>query len=199
MPYINLIQENRLAVQANERKARGFFMAFVAIAVAGGSAFGFLTMESMVVAGQAHGVEQENKKNEPIAKQIEQNGKALAEMTPKIKTLEDAQTITDRWNHIFYHLAVNTPQSAWLTAIRCQGNDPTKPIRVSFVGLATSQSPVGEFMLRLQNQPDLENVTLGFTNEKMATNGKGIEFQIDGDLAGSAEQKIKAADGEEKK
>lgn len=199
MPYINLIQEQRLAAQANERKARSFFFLFAGILVASGAAYGFLSMEAMMVGHQADTIEAQNKKNAPLVKQIDQNSKDLADLTPRLKTLEDAQTITDRWNRILNHLVVQTPGSAWLTGLRCMSSDPTKPIQVSFLGVAQAQSPIGEFILRLQNLTDLENVNLRFTNEKLIVDSKAIEFQVDADLAGTAEQKVKTEDGEEKK
>ena len=191
MPYINLIQEQRLATQAGERKSRSFFLVFVSVLAVSGAAYGFLSVETLLVSRQAANVEAQNKKNEPIQKQIDANGDQLAELTPRMKTLEDAQIATDRWNRILNHLAVQTPQAAWLTGIRCQGSDPTKPIQVSFLAIATGQSPIGEFMLRTQNLKDLENVNLRFTNEKLISTAKGIEFQIDAELAGTAEQKVK--------
>jgi len=200
MPYVNLIQEQRMAAQANERKSRSFFSVFVGVLVVSGVAYGFLTMDALIVAHQAHGIEVENKKNEPIAKQIEQNGKDLSEMTPRMKTLEDAAVITGRWDRILNHLAVQTPTSTWLTGVKCQASDATKPIQVSFQGIATAQAPVGEYIMRLQNLKDLDNVSLRFTNEKVVAASKAIEFQIDSDIVGTAEQKIKTdVQGDQKK
>jgi Tfp pilus assembly protein PilN len=199
MPYVNLIQEQRLTAQANERKARSFFLTFVGVLAVSGLGYGFLSMETLLVNRQADNVQAANKKNAPLEKQINQNAKDLADLTPRLKTLQDAQTVTDRWNRILNHLAVQTPTSAWLTGLRCSAADATKPIQVSFMGIATAQSPIGEFILRLQNLKDLDNVTLRYTNEKLVTNGKGIEFQIDSDLTGTAEQKVKSESGDDKK
>lgn len=191
MPYINLIQEQRLASQANERKSRSYFLAFVGVLSLSGVTYGFLSMESLMVNRQAENIQKQNEKNAPLAKQIEQNAKDLAELTPRLKTLEDAQTVTDRWDRILNHLATQTPSSTWLTGMRCSASDASKPIQLSFLGIATGQSPIGEFIMRLQNLKDLDNVNLRYTNEKLVSNGKGIEFQLDADLAGTTEQKVK--------
>lgn len=191
MPYINLIEEQRLATAANERKARSFFLTFVGALVASVACYGYLSMETLIAGRQANAVRDQNKKNEPLVQQIALNGKKLAELTPRLKTLEDAKIITDRWNRILNHLVVQTPAEAWLTGLRCSVTDPTKPIQVSFMGVSTSQSPIGEFILRLQNQKDLDNVNLRFTSEKLITNTKAIEFQVDSDIVGTAEQKVK--------
>jgi Tfp pilus assembly protein PilN len=199
MPHINLIQEQRLAVLANERKARSYFAVFAGVLAVSGLTYGFFGMETIIVARQAAAIEAQNKRNAPLAKQIEENGKQLAELTPRLATLEDAAAITDRWDHILTHLAVQTPQSSWLTGVRCQGSDPAKPIQVTFLGIATGQTPIGEFILRLQNLKDLENVSLRFTNEKLISTTTGIEFQIDSDLFGTAEKKVKSVTEEEVK
>lgn len=191
MPYINLIQEQRLTAQANERKARSFFFTFIGALVASVSTYGYLTMEGVFVSRQAAVVEAQNKLNEPLVKQIDENGKALADLTPKLKTLQDAKDVTDRWNRILNHLAVQTPSDAWLTGLRCAGSDPTKPITISFLGISTAQSTVGEFILRLQNQHDLDNVNLDHTNEKFISDDKAFEFKVDADIVGTAEQKVK--------
>src|SRR5436190_11555568 len=106
MPHINLIQEQRLASQADERKARSFFMTFVAVLSVSGLAYGFLSMETLLVGRQANAIEEQNKKNAPLVKQIADNGDQLADLTPRLATLEDAATVTDRWDHILSHLAV---------------------------------------------------------------------------------------------
>lgn len=191
MPYVNLIQEQWLSTQANERKARSFFFVFVGTLAASAAAYGFLSMESMLVGRQADSILAQNKKNQPLVAQIDQNGKELADLTPRLKTLEDAGVMTGRWDRILTSLTVQTPQSAWLTGLRCSSSDPTKPIQVTFLGIAASQSPIGEFILRLQNVSELDNVNLKFTNEKLVATSKAIEFQVESDLAGTAEQKVK--------
>ncbi|HTQ09338.1 MAG TPA: PilN domain-containing protein, partial [Fimbriimonadaceae bacterium] len=148
---------------------------------------------------QTSNITAEIKKNAPITKQIDQNGKDLAELTPRLKTLQDAAVSTGRWDRILTHLTVQTPTATWLTGIRCEASDPTKPVQVDFSGIGASQSPIGEFMLRLQNLDDLDDVNLKFTNEKLISASKAIEFEIDANLTGTAEQKVKAdAQGDNK-
>jgi len=192
MPYINLIQEQRLASQANERKSKTFFFIFVGALVASGAAFGLFSMETILISRKADTIEAQNKKNAPLVLQIDQNAKDLADLSPRLKTLEDAATITSRWDRILNHLALQTPPSTWLTGLRCVGADPTKAIQVNFIGVATAQSPIGEFIMRLQNLHDLDNVNLKFTNEKMVVTSKAIEFEIDSELAGTADHGLKS-------
>jgi len=199
MPYVNLIQEQRLAAQANESKARSFFFVFVGALVTSGLAYGFFSMDAMLISHQTSNIKAEIKKNAPITKQIDQNSKDLADLTPRLKTLQDAAVSTGRWDRILNQLTVQTPENSWLTGLRCEASDPTKPIDVQFTGIAASQTPIGEFMLRLQNIDDLENVNLKFSNAKLISASKAIEFEVDADLTGTAEQKVKAdAQGDNK-
>jgi Tfp pilus assembly protein PilN len=191
MPYINLIQEQRLAAQTGERKARSFFFLFVGVLVASGVGFGFFSMDSLITNNQAKIIEDQNKKSAPLVKQIQANGQALADLTPRLKTLQDAAEMTTRWDHVLNHLVFQTPPSTWLTGLRCSASDPTKPVQISFIGVGASQSPIGEFILRLQNLKELDNVNLKYTNEKVVASSKAIEFEIDADLAGTATQKVK--------
>ncbi|MBI1755601.1 MAG: PilN domain-containing protein [Fimbriimonas ginsengisoli] len=187
MPYINLIQEQRLAVQNRERKARTFFLAFAVLGTA--STLGFLTLfvESEVAQIEAVRLKSHIERTEPIVRQIEQQNAAFDSVSPKVKTLEDAQAITARWDRVLNHLAHQTPAEAWLTTVRSVAPDPTKPVNITFGGIAPAQEPVGEFILRLQNLPDLLDVNLKFTQEKIINQGRGIEFEINTNLADSAD------------
>ena len=188
MPFINLIQEQRLAVRRNERVARMFFLAFGGIACVSVIGFLGLMLEGEIISRQRVKLQDVIRRNEPIEQQTQEMQAQIDEMSPKVKTLEDAQELTVKWNRLLDHLAVQTPDKTWLTSLRATVGDPQKPISVAFLGLAQEQGPVGEFILRLQNSADLDNVTLKYTQEKIAAQGLGIEFQVDADLVGTAEQ-----------
>ena len=50
---------------------------------------------------------------------------------------------------------------------------------------------IGELIMRLQNSPKLDNVSLRFTQEKVIQQGSGIEFDVTADIADSVEQQEK--------
>ncbi len=197
MPLINLIQEQRLAIKRSEGKARAFFFGFAAVAVSSVGVYGFLIFESERAQGDAVRLKNLLRKNQPLVEQIDQNKKDVATLAPRLKTLQDAQLITDRWSRILQHISTQTPEKAWLTSMRAMATDPTKPISISFLGIAAAQAPIGEYMERLQNSADLEAVTLKYSQEKLSVGFKGIEFEIAADIAGSAEAK-KVADEDKK-
>jgi Tfp pilus assembly protein PilN len=197
MPLINLIQETQTDSRQRARKARAFFLAFAGIAVASVFGFGFLWIETDQVTREEESARRKVARLEPMVKTIDANAKELGILAPRLATLEDAQIATDRWIKILAHLSVNTPADIWLTNIRCVANDPTKPVTASFVGISTSQDSVANFLIRLQASPDLVNVNLKQTQEKLVNSQKAIEFEISAELAGTAETKPKAEGKEE--
>jgi hypothetical protein len=62
---------------------------------------------------------------------------------------------------------------------------------VTLTGLSTAQDPVGEFMQRVQNEPNLQGVLLKYTNEKPTLAGPAIEFELEAEVAGTAPKKTK--------
>jgi Tfp pilus assembly protein PilN len=191
MPLINLIQEQRLEIKRRERTTRIYFMACVGSVLLSVGSWGFLHFQTEKLQSQESALRALAQKTQPIMNEIEVTQRAYAEVAPRLKTLEDAQMATGRWNRVLEHLALNTPAETWLTAMRCTAADPTAPVNVSFAGLSNRQELIGEFMLRLQNCTDLESVGLKFTAEKAVQNSRNIEFEVSANIAGSAEEKSK--------
>lgn len=191
MPFINLIEEQRQAAKRAEGKTRIAFMAFCLTAVLSVGGFGFLLYKTESLEGDVAKLKLDAQKVEPLTELIDENQAVLADLTPRLKTLEDAQALTAKWDRILDHLAHNTPHPMWLTNLRAISNDATKPVQTSFIGLCDRLEPVGEFILRLQACPDLESVNLKYATEKLVAQGKGIEFQVDAGVAGTAEQQPK--------
>lgn len=196
MPLINLIQEQRLAARKNEQRARGFFLAFAVTFVGTVGAYGLVFIQSESLKSEAARLRNQIQTNEPLVAEIDKNEAELSKLSPRLKTLEDAQLISERWNRILKHVATQTPANTWLTALRASGGDATKPIAISLIGMGPSQDPIGEFILRMQNSTDLQNVTLKYTQEKLAV-AKAIEFEVTADIVGTADEAPK--NEEEKK
>lgn len=189
MPLINLIQEQRIAIRRSGAKARAYFLMFTSVAVASVGSYAFLTFETERAQGEASHLKNQLRRNEPLVAQIDFNTKEIGTLSPRLKTLSDAQVWTDRWSRILHHIATQTPANAWLTSIRASVGDPTKPVNISFLGVADSQTSIGEYMERLQNCSDLDAVTFRNSQEKPAATYKGIEFEFGADVSGTAEQK----------
>ncbi len=187
MPFINLIAEQRMMARRAERRSRIAFMAFVGSVCTVVACFGVVFLMTETTAGEVGRLRAEVRKLEPIRKEIAQNREALSDMWARLTTLEDAQALTARWARILNHLSVQTPNTMWLTSIRSVSSEPSKPITASFQGLTGRLEPVGEFILRLQRCTDLQSVSLKYAQEKISPQGRGIEFEVSADVAGTEE------------
>lgn len=191
MPLINLIQEHVLAAKRERKRVRISLVCFVAATSVAVGATGFCIFESDRLDAQIATLKTESDKHKSILGEIEQNKLQLADLSPRLHTLGNAQVMSQRWATILDHLSKQTPPGSWLTSVRSTSSDPSRPIQANFQGLSARQELVGEFILRLQACPELENVNLRQTQEKIVGNGRGIEFDVQADIAGTAEAKPK--------
>ena len=189
MPLINLIHEQRLAARRSDRKSKTLFLTFVGAMLAGAGGFVVGSFEADRLHDEEASLQAQIERAKPLIAKTEENLRLTADLTPRLNTLEDAQKTTERWGRVLSYLTTQTPPQAGLTAIRCQGADPKRPIMVSFGGVALAQEPVGELILRLQNSDDLSNLTLKFTQEKLIDQAKATEFLVEADLAGTEPKK----------
>src|SRR5579885_3369336 len=189
MPFVNLIHEQRVAAERADRKSKLFFLAFVAVMVSSAGAFAMLSLSTKSVHDEEAALQAQIERAKPLIAQTNANNLEKSNLMPRLSTLQDAVGDTQRWNRVLTYLTVQTPPQAWLTAIRCQSADPKKPISVTFTGVAMSQDPVGDLILRMQNSPDLGNVSLNYTQEKLIQQTKTTEFQVNADLVGTAPKK----------
>ncbi|MEZ0325286.1 MAG: PilN domain-containing protein [Fimbriimonas sp.] len=191
MPYINLIQEQRASSRKNEVRARAGFFTFVGVGVVSVLSYGGLFLKNADLKDKEASLVLELQRLEPMKKQIEANKEIESGLQPRLVSLEEAQQLTDRWIHILNHFTTQTPKNTWLTNVRSAANDPQKGVMVSLIGMSTSQDPVGEFMQRVQNEPNLTGVNLKYTNEKPTLGGPAIEFELEAEVAGTAPKKTK--------
>ncbi len=191
MPFINLIEEERIARKRAEQKTRFAFLGFVASLGVSVFGAGVLLFMNEALGSEVSKLRSEAQKQAPLLSQIETNTKAYNELAPRLTSLEDAQEATNRWSDILAHLTTQTPVGITLTGIRCVASDPTKPIEANFTGISNRLDLIGESILRLQGCERLENVNLRFAQERATAEGRNIEFDINSQLAGTAEQKPK--------
>ena len=199
MPFINLIQEQRLVAVKGERRARICFFTFIGSCVAV-----FVTWTGMAFQADRMRAEQARLRGEiqrqtPIISQINLNVKEAAILEPKVKTLEDGQKITDKWVRILSHLTVQTPKQTWLTGVRSVRVDEENPTTLTIQGMSPSQEPVAELILRLQNEKDLDGVNPKTTHAKDFNGRPFVEFDIIAHITGTAKPKpVKKDEGEKK-
>ena len=196
MPFVNLIHEQRVAAERADRKSKLYFLAFVAVMISSAGGFATISFASKGVHDDESSLQASIERAKPLIAQTKANNLEKGTLMPRVSTLEDAQGDTQRWDRVLTYLTTQTPPQAWLTAIRCQSADPKKPVQITFAGVAMSQQPVGETILRLQNSADLGNVTLSYTQEKLIQQTKTTEFQVTADIVGTEPKKSPQEEGQ---
>jgi Tfp pilus assembly protein PilN len=186
MPLINLIESNIVAARKSEQQTRISRYTLIASAVVVGLAYISLLAQSSGLSAETQSVESQIKKMKPLITQIDEFKKSETEMTPRLATLSDAQDLTSRWGRVMGHLAVNTPPNVWLISMRAMMTDPKQPIHLTITGVGKTQADASEMLLRCQNAKDLESVNLVGTTERVLEKSSAVEFEIGGDIVGTA-------------
>lgn len=192
MPQINLIESRILATKKAERQVQIGKFAFAGVATVFAAVYVALFAQGAGLSAQQQSIEEKLKKLRPMFEQIAATKKQEDELSTRLTTLEDARNLTSRWGRLMEHLSTNTPPSVWLTSFRSVAIDPEKPIHITFNGVGQTQTDVSEMMLRTQNAADLESVNLVGSQEKIIEKATGIEFEMGGDIVGTAKKKPKS-------
>lgn len=192
MPLINLIETQILSKRRENSQLRiSKYVLFGTIGVFTLSYFAFVA-QGVGLNGQQNEIEAKLKKLKPLQEQVDSLKKEESNLEPRLQTLANARTLTSRWANLMGHLAVNTPSDVWLTGFRSTSSDPEKPIHITFNGVGRTQNDVSLMMMRTQNALDLESVVLVGSQEKPFEKVTGMEFEIGGDIVGTAEKKKKS-------
>jgi Tfp pilus assembly protein PilN len=179
MPTINLIHEQREAYRRRVKASRAWFLAFLGTTAATGGITAFLLIASMALTGEANRLQAQAEELEPLRQQIAKNEDEFGKLRPRLATLNEARTETEKWTRILEHMSYVIPTNTWLTGVRSTPNsEEDAPIEFALTGMSNEQQTVGEFMLRLQALADLTNIRLRYSEEKKTQFGDGLEFQI---------------------
>ncbi len=200
MAVINLIERERQLRRQLERKARliGLVWGVVVLMVVAG--WGGILLYLGALQLQSARLQEEHTRLQPVVHQLQQAKAELNALQPLVTTLQNARTETGRWQRLLHHLSQHTPANCFLTfAEMGKRTDPKKPMEVVLRGTADTQETVGEFMLRLNLHPDLENIRLDYTQERQLAEGvPAVDFQITAQVKGTAVQsKEEKKDGEQ--
>ena len=186
MPLINLIHEQRLLVRQREQKVRILLLATFGIGLFAFLSTGYFLFNTARYQVMIGALEAKKKLLEPLMVQLKTNELDKSTMEPKLTTLTSATKATEQWSHLMDHLTVNVPKTVWLTSVKTnQSTDPEAGITVVFGGYSLNHDEIGEFLLRLEACPDLESVTLKFSQERLVNKNKLLEFEIGSTLHGS--------------
>lgn len=188
MPMINLIKEQRLVAQKRERQVQMAVMGTLGVGALCLIATAGLMLDAARLNIQAAVLEKQQKDLEPMLAELDKNKGAIDLMQPRIKTLKEAQETTGKWEKILEHLTTNTPEGTWLTSFKSFQQDKTKPMKVSLIGISKTQDLVGELILRLEMCPELQDVSLKFTQPRFSEKGNRLDFELEASVAGTGDK-----------
>ncbi len=192
MPLVNLIQEQRLAVRQREQQTRVLFLGILGIAALSFLTAGYFTFDSIRLKAQAANIEQKIEELKPVTAELAMVEDQITQLTPRMKTLEDAQHNTQQWMDVLGYLTTNTPDTVLLNGLKTSQSDSADPIQVSLTGLSKTQEAVGAFILRIEASPEMEQTMLRYTQERSSGSGadgaKATQFEVVTSLAGTGEK-----------
>lgn len=186
MPFINLIESDLIIAKKAAQQMRLSQFALIGAGAVVGIAYLAVLGQGLALSVEEQTVQSKLKKLKPMLKSIDEQKRIIADLEPRLETLQDARELTNRWGRLLNHISVNTPPDVYLTAIRADSTQREQPIKVTFVGTGKSQSDASQFVLRCQNSQDLEGVNLVQSQEKLLRKMSAIEFEIAGSIVGTA-------------
>ena len=127
MPQINLIESQILSTKRSERQLQISKFTFITTIAVFASAHFVMIAEAAGLNGQQNDVESNLKKLKPFQDQIDANKKEENNLEPRLKTLNGARDLTNRWARVMEHLSKNMPNEVWLTSFKSIATDPEKP------------------------------------------------------------------------
>lgn len=188
MPSINMIAFRRAQkkkLETNVRKLVWVLMAEFVLAVLAG---GWLCTRLYTTRGNIAELNQQLSKLDPIIAEIKTFNTNTGDLLPKLGLLNEAKVSTMRWYNILDKLSESLPTPTYLTQITSSeqvqsagtGTSKTSDIMttVSLQGSTSTQSKVGETMLRLGEIPEFDGVELSYS--RIDTNGglDTLSFQM---------------------
>lgn len=187
MAVINLIAQEQMLRRQAERKMRLLGLGWLVAAAFVGVGWGGLLLYMGMLALQRAQIEEKMTQLKPSLQQVQQVQAELNALQPLVNTLQNARKDTGRWQQLFHHFTRHTPEGCFLIGAELgKRNDPKKPLEITLRGVAENQQRVGEFMLRLNQHPDLEKVRLDYSQARTQNDlSSVVEFQIVASIKGT--------------
>jgi Tfp pilus assembly protein PilN len=182
MPFINMISERRQQQAMLIRRRKQWFAVLLAeIGVLAG-VFSFLGMTNLSLQARLQRAQQEINKLQPTLDLIAKTERDTQALMPKLRTLTEAQQLTERWYATINGIARCLPADVWLTGIsssQTQDSEKKKQTTViTLTGSTLTQQQVGEMMLRLNTIPTFEKVELHYTQQRSYNNLETVDFEV---------------------
>jgi Tfp pilus assembly protein PilN len=196
LPSINMISPRRAEKRRLEANVRRLVVVILAEAIATVLVCGFMVSKILRAQSGISDLQITIAKLQPTVAKIDYYEKATGELKPKLDTLNQAKSITLRWQRVLDNLSVSMPDKTWLTRIAAQSpaTPEAKEMVVSMNGVSASQQLVGETMLRIQNSVrDFDHLDLHFTQKSASGGQDAVEFEIAASVKLDTDDKDKTA------
>jgi Tfp pilus assembly protein PilN len=196
MPSINMIAARRAEKHRLELKTRNLVYGILAEAGLFMVALSFMLVQLVTTQGQVGSLNDKIVKLKPQVKQIQSLQEQTATLQPKLSALGSARNSTLYLYTALQNITCSLSTSTWLANLTTSGDvsggDATSKVSapaadptLSITGSSLNQSDVGLTMLRMNQYPQFEHVTLNLVQQTQtgASTAKApptsnVEFQI---------------------
>jgi len=177
MPNVNLISARRAERVRLAKVAKGLFMGTIGLAGVSVAAIFFMFGQHFVTGQKIAAADAELQKLKPVLDEIRSAEAQRSDLAPKLETLTQAQSRTKRWFDVMEGLKRAVPEETWLTNFTVETPGDAPALRMQ--GVTSSQSRVGETMMRLSAQQEqYEKVDLRYTQTADRDGAKSVEFEL---------------------
>lgn len=161
-------------------------MAIVGIGAVSFLTAGYFTFESVRYNLKIGELRAQRERLAPMMAELDGKELEISGLQMRRDTLKGAESDTIRWSSLLAYLGTNTPDGVVLSDFRSDLQpDPKAPTGLTLIGLSEDQQQVGDFILRLESSPEMANVTLKYTQERVGPTNKSTQFELVAGLEGS--------------
>ncbi len=185
MPSINMIAPRRAEKMRLERDMRRLVVVILAELVFAVGLGGWVCTKLLTTHSRISDLQVQLTSLQPIVRQIEGYDSATKKLLPKLDLLNKAKDQTMTWYSVLDRLTQSFPQSTYLTRVSTRmSNQKDAGTVLTLNGVSTSQTKIGETMMRLHEVPEFERVDLHFTDKTIVEKADVLEFEIGASMKG---------------
>lgn len=189
MPSINMIAVRRAEKQRLEQNNRKLVYLVVSEYGTVLLVLSFMLLNLVHVTGRIQDLNGQLATLEPQVAQIHDLQAQTVKLMPKVNLLKGARIDTMFWYDNFYAVTSSLPHDVWLTSMSTTTNSPgaasatpgnadgSDPV-LALSGTSTSQSLVGEAMLKMNQAPSLDHADLQFVQSLSEPGVQLVTFQM---------------------
>jgi type IV pilus assembly protein PilN len=134
---------------------------------------GFITDSLNDLENEVTRVKAEVERERPLLSKISDLEQKQGVINTKINALKSIQVSKKRWVVLFENISSVLPPNMWLTSVNQTGED-----NLEMKGMTYDFSEVAEYMVKLEKQASVENVTLVTISTTKVSGEEAYDFTI---------------------